>query len=235
MESNIDSDTTSAGDLSEARKIEELPPNNYPTFTSQAALQRSPSTVKEHISALSNRLSTRSNDSHDSTKPSAIGILSPIPQVEVNHCENTRSDSEASITEATCKCSLSKSNSQRSTQSSKSVRSIAAVGHHPLGTLRVHSPSPTRRPNSEHHECLKSGDVIVVRDVPKGSLIGFDTVCLIVPDQFDGVKDIPAGAHFIVSLHLIHSLVFDVKKIILTVSTFSGVAQMQPHFGMVFG
>ncbi len=82
------------------------------------------------------------------------------------------------------------------------------MGHYPLGTLRVHSPSPTRRPDGEHHECLKSGDVIVVRDVPKGSLIGFDTMCFIVPDQFDGVKDIPPGAHFIVSLPFIHSLTF---------------------------
>jgi A1 cistron-splicing factor AAR2 len=46
---------------------------------------------------------------------------------------------------------------------------------------------------------LKSGDVVIVRDIPVGSLFGYDTRSLEITQkgQFEGVKNIPPGAHFI--------------------------------------
>ena len=73
------------------------------------------------------------------------------------------------------------------------------MGTYPLGTLRVHSPSPTPPPTGETSECLKSGDVIIVRDIPIGSLFGYDTKSFDIKqkERFEGIKNIPPGSHFI--------------------------------------
>lgn len=94
------------------------------------------------------------------------------------------------------KCSLGKSPSERST---RSVRSLHATGTYPIGSLRVHSPSPTRSSSSQNHEFLKCGDVIVIRGVDPNTLIGYDTVTFTVQEQqlFEGLRDIPIGVHLI--------------------------------------
>ncbi|TVY49881.1 hypothetical protein LOCC1_G000170 [Lachnellula occidentalis] len=172
-----------------------LPPpsNANSTFiTNSINIQRSPSTAKEHAEALGRTLSFKSNGSVDSSgRPSAISSrLGPL------HESRGRAESNSSLIDATTKCCLSKSSSNRS------VNSVQAVGTFPLGTLRVHSPSsPTRSasPDSPQHECLKSGDVFICRGIPRGSILGYDSQLLTVraPDQFEGIKDIPAGVHLI--------------------------------------
>ena len=46
---------------------------------------------------------------------------------------------------------------------------------------------------------MKSGDIIIVRDIPLGSLIGYDSQSFEIKqkDQFEGIKEFPPGAHFI--------------------------------------
>ena len=177
-----------------------------PTFMqNQISIQRSPSAAHLQASALSRRLSVKSNGSSDHVTghPPLAGILSDNDDHERHGHE--RKDSDSSIIEVTNACSLSKSpststtRSARSTRSVKSVRSVHAVGNYPLGSLRVHSPSPARTPAVETHESLKSGDVVIIRDIPAGSLIGYDIRCFTVPENgtFQGIKDIPSGAHFI--------------------------------------
>jgi A1 cistron-splicing factor AAR2 len=176
-----------------------------PTFMqNQISIQRSPSTAHLQASALSRKLSLKSNGSsdHATNYPPPAGTRQDNDGQERHGHE--RQDSDSSIIDATNACSLSKSpststtRSARSTRSVKSVHSVHAVGNYPLGSLRVHSPSPSRTP-SETHECLKSGDVIVIRDIPAGSLFGYDTRSFTVPenDSFQGIKAIPSGAHFI--------------------------------------
>lgn len=181
--------------------------NNSTFMQNQISIQRSPSAVKEQASALSRKLSIKSNDSHNSNDANQnhmgmTNVLSSIPQAD-EQMDRGRAigDSTSNLVEAANKCSLSKSSSERSGKSvgSKSVRSIHALGNCPLGTLRVHSPSPTRASSGETYECLKSGDIVIVRDIPNGSLFGYDTRCLEITtkEQFEGIKNLPPGAHFI--------------------------------------
>ncbi|TVY16303.1 hypothetical protein LARI1_G005425 [Lachnellula arida] len=169
-----------------------LPPPSNPnsTFiTNSINIQRSPSTAKDQAEALGRTLSFKSNGSVDSSgRPSTISSrLGPL------HERRGRAESNSSLIEATTKCSLSKSSSNRS------VNSVQAVGSFPLGTLRVHLPSSPTRSTSPQHECLKSGDVLICRGIPSGSILGYDSQLLTVkaPDQFEGIKDIPAGVHLI--------------------------------------
>lgn len=177
-----------------------------PTFIqNQISIQRSPSAAKSQASALSRNLSIRSNASYDAglSQSAILGVLSTSDD-KVNRGRG-RGDSNASLVEATGNCKLSKSNSTstdrsvKSAHSSKSVRSVAALGSYPLGSLRVHSPSPTRLVNAKSHEFLKSGDVVIIRDITPGSIFGYDTEHFVVrvEGQFEGLKDIPPGAHFI--------------------------------------
>jgi A1 cistron-splicing factor AAR2 len=180
--------------------------NNSTFMQNQISIQRSPSAVKEQASALSRKLSIKSNDSHSSndanqTHLGITNVLSSIPQADEQMDRGRGGDSTSNLVEAANKCTLSKSSSERSGKSvgGKSVRSIHAVGTCPLGTLRVHSPSPTRAPSGETYESLKSGDIVIVRDIPAGSLFGYDTRCLEITrkEQFEGIKNLPPGAHFI--------------------------------------
>lgn len=172
-----------------------------PTFMqNQISIQRSPSTAISHASALSRKLSNKSNGSQERVGTSISGILKENSDQERIGRGRGRADSNSSLTEATNKCSLAKSasistnGSAKSNKSIDSVREVQAVGSYPLGSLRVHSPSPTR----ETRTFLRSGDVFIVRDVPAGSLFGYDTRGFIVgPEKLDGLKDIPPGAHFI--------------------------------------
>lgn len=172
--------------------------NEDPTFIqNQIAIQRSSSTTKEHASALTRQLSLKSNGSHDLIATPTV--IANIISAEEDRGRG-RAASGSSLIQATNKCTLSKSSSNRSEKSAKSVRSVHAVGSYPLGCLRLHSPSPT--PTSTRNQpdvSLKSGDVFIVRDVPAGSLIGYDTIAFTVKvnESFDGVKDIPPGVHFI--------------------------------------
>ncbi|TVY39664.1 hypothetical protein LSUB1_G003580 [Lachnellula subtilissima] len=153
---------------------------------------RSPSTAKDQAEALARTLSfksAKSNGSVDSSsRPSALSS-----RLEPLHESRGRAESNSSLNEATTKCNLSKSSSARS------VNSVQAVGSFPLGTLRVHSPSSPTRSTSPQHECLKSGDVFICRGIPAGSILGYDTQLLTIRarDQFEGIKDIPAGVHLI--------------------------------------
>jgi A1 cistron-splicing factor AAR2 len=104
---------------------------NSTFMQNQISIQRSPSTVKEQTSALSGKLSMKSNDSHGSNDANQghVGIanvLSSIPQDdEQTNRGQTRVDSASSILEVANKCNLTKSSSERS--STKSVRSLHAV------------------------------------------------------------------------------------------------------------
>ena len=177
-------------------KDEDISQKADPSFIqNQISIQRSPSNTKEQVNALSRQLSAKSNGTYDSNRAAVI------PRLDSNLVEEPargreRGDSDSSIVEATSNCTLSKSSSERST---KSVRSLHALGSYPLGSLRVHSPSPTRKSGGSDHECLKSGDVVVIREVPAGSLIGYDTKAFVIKkdDDFEGIREIPAGAHFI--------------------------------------
>lgn len=176
-----------------------------PTFMqNQIFIQRSPSTAISHASALSRKLSVKSNGSHEAaTGPAITGVAIDNGEDRAGRGRG-RGDSTSSLTEATYNCSLAKSSSvstngsTKSIESAKSVRSVHAVGSYPLGSLRVHSPSPTRG-GTETRYFLKSGDAVIIRDVPAGSLFGYDTRGFVIKgeDKFEGLKDIPAGAHFI--------------------------------------
>ena len=191
-----------------ASKIEDQPSKVDPTFMqNQISIQRSPSTTKSQASALTRQLSVKSNGSYDA----ALGQSSLNNVLSVNdeqHRGRGRGDSNSSVNEAINNCNLTKSSSTstdrstksaKSVHSTKSVRSVHAVGSYPLGSLRVHSPSPTRTPNVETHECLKSGDVFVVRDMPPGTIFGYDTRVIIMKteEHFEGIREIPSGAHLI--------------------------------------
>jgi A1 cistron-splicing factor AAR2 len=205
MESDAAFHATPIVSSSNASKIEDQASSADPTFMqNQISIQRSPSTTKSQGSALTRQLSVKSNGSYDA----ALGqsSLSNVLSVNVEQSRGRgRGDSNSSIHEAINNCSLTKSlststdRSAKSVHSAKSVRSVHAVGSYPLGSLRVHSPSPTRTPNVEMHACLKSGDVFVVRDMSVGTVFGYDTRAITIKaeDHFEGVRDIPTGAHFI--------------------------------------
>jgi A1 cistron-splicing factor AAR2 len=177
---------------------------NNPTFIqNQLSIQRSSSTAAAQASALSRSLSIKSNGSPEiATGPTIAGVLDDSED-RVGRGRG-RGDSASSLIAATTNCTLTKSpsvstnGSTKSVKSSKSVRSVHAVGSFPLGSLRVHSPSPTR-PGAEKRAFLKSGDVVIIRDIPPGSLIGFDTRGFAIKEKgdFEGIKAIPAGAHFL--------------------------------------
>ncbi|KAL5319781.1 hypothetical protein ACEPPN_012838 [Leptodophora sp. 'Broadleaf-Isolate-01'] len=186
---------------------EELPAKTNTTFIqNQISIQRSPSTVKDHASALSRprTLSVKSNGSYDTSHSALATLLTSTPETSQSDAYKEargrdlreQGESDTRIVDATNKCTLSKSSSERST---KSVRSMQAIGTHSFGTLRVHSPSPTRAPNIKGLEFLKSGDVVVVRDIPAGVVFGYDTISFTIKQQgvFEGIKDLNPGAHFI--------------------------------------
>ena len=157
--------------------IEGAVPKNDSTFMqNQVAIQRSPSAIKDEASKLSQKLSVKSNGSHDTAQPAYGGNLSSIPQgQQMDDRGRVRSEAVSTIVDAANDCSLSKSDSERSAKSARSVRSQIAVGAYPVGTLRLHSPSPTRDHfQRESFEVLKSGDIFIVRDIPVGAIFGYD-------------------------------------------------------------
>jgi A1 cistron-splicing factor AAR2 len=115
----------------------------------------------------------------------------------------------------------------RSVRSMKSVHSVNHIGSVPIGTLGVHNEEPesgddavaTQSKKKPEFEPLRSGDVVLVAGMPPGSLFAYDTVSFTIqanpqkskllkkrPESiaasqaitsFEGIKDIPAGAHFI--------------------------------------
>ncbi|KAI6716306.1 hypothetical protein JHW43_001084 [Diplocarpon mali] len=167
----------------------------------QLNIQRSSSAIKGHASALSRQLSVKSNSSYEVSQPAIPSLIttSENPHRDSHGHLNeyiTRGESEASLVDAVNQCSLSKSPSE---QSMKSVHSMQAIGTHSFGTLRVHSTSPGPPPNIKGIEHLKSGDIVVVRDIPTGVIFGYDTISFAVeqPGVFEGVKNLPPGAHLI--------------------------------------
>jgi A1 cistron-splicing factor AAR2 len=173
-----------------------------PTFMqNQITIKRNPSSARDQASALTRNLSKKSSGHDVVTKPGVVKRHSNASSSYRLEEERGRElgDSYTDDVEITSRCSLTKTPSERST---KSVRSVHAVGSYPLGSLRVHSPSPTRSVSGgKPDECLKSGDVFIVRDVPGGSLFGYDTIGFSVKTEsgskFNGIRDIPPGTHFI--------------------------------------
>ncbi|KAJ5046691.1 uncharacterized protein L3040_003923 [Drepanopeziza brunnea f. sp. 'multigermtubi'] len=185
--------------MSIANSEEAVQKNNSTFIQDQLNVQRSPSTVKDHASALSRQLSVKSNGSKEgTTHPALTSFLTTTPEnpSKISRGREYPERDETGSVDTTNTCKLSKSSSERST---KSVISMAAIGTHSFGTLRVHSPSPTRAPNIKGCEILKSGDVAVVRDLPIGVIFGYDTVSLGIKQLgvFEGVKSLPHGAHLI--------------------------------------
>jgi A1 cistron-splicing factor AAR2 len=190
--------------ITNASKVDSNASTTDPTFIqNQISIQRSSSIAISQASALSRKLSVKSSGSHEATGTPISGVLLDNGEERAGHglgCGN----SNAPLAEATTNCSLAKSTSAstngslKSVESAKSVRSVHAVGSYPLGSLRVHSPSPTRESTEVRH-FLKSGDVVIIRDIPIGSLFGYDTRGFIIKgeDNFEGLKEIPPGAHFI--------------------------------------
>ncbi len=110
--------------------------------------------------------------------------------------QRVRGSSAGSVTDGVNACSLSKSLST-SARSTHSVRSVAAVGTHPFGTLGVHSGE--KRRGGPSHDCLLSGDVAIITGMPQGSIFGFDTLSLTLgkTGNFHGIREIPPGPHFL--------------------------------------
>lgn len=138
---------------SSSPKLDDSPQKISQTFMqNQISFQRSESATKEQASVLSRKLSVKSNSSSSNVAPSAFNKLMETPLKEnvpyesYESRDRGRSDSDSSLIDVTNQCSLSKSSSERSAKSSKSVRSLHVVGTYPYGSLRVHSPSPTRAP-----------------------------------------------------------------------------------------
>jgi A1 cistron-splicing factor AAR2 len=182
-----------------------------PTFMqNQISIQRSPTTAQSHVFALHRQLSTKSNGSLDPSLQSGIAGILANNEEDQDVRGRGRVDSDSNIVESTSNCSLTKSSSTatdksaksvhsiKSVRSVRSVRSVHAVGSYPLGSLRVHSPSPTRR-DANTHPCLKSGDVVIVRDMSPGSVFGCDATSVTIKNtgDFYGVRDLPPGAHFV--------------------------------------
>ncbi|TVY84791.1 hypothetical protein LSUE1_G001022 [Lachnellula suecica] len=159
------------------------PSSSNTTFiTRSLSIQRNPSVAKEQAASLNRTLSVTSSASADS------GHKSPVPnRLAALHPE--LQDRGRPGIHPTSGLTKSPSNA--------SVRSVPAVGYFPIGSLQVHSPSPTR-PDGEM-ECLKSGDVFIVRGIPKGSVLGYDNHVLTIgkEGQFEGIKDIPGGMHLV--------------------------------------
>ncbi|TEY41979.1 hypothetical protein BOTCAL_0402g00040 [Botryotinia calthae] len=194
---NNSSPTTTDESIAETAKIEESTTRSDPSFIQhQISLQRSPSATKSHVSALSGQLSVKSSGSSPRLGFSSLAIA---------HSDDgqrrSRGDSNGSNAGEVSKSTLLKSDSHSSglsMNSEKSVHSVNVVGSYPLGTLRVHSPSPTRERGVEHHEILKHGDVVIIRNLPASTIFGYDTKAYTIKTEgtFEGVKQIPAGAHF---------------------------------------
>lgn len=190
-----------------ATESEVYTPKTDPTFMqNQISIQRNPSTTQIQALALSRQLSIKSNGSYDpAAQPGIADILTTTDDQELRGRDRGASDS--SIVEAVSNShhdnlkrsdSISTDKSIKSVHSAKSVRSVHAVGSYPLGSLRVHSPSPVRK-HVDSHEFLKSGDVVIVQGMNPGSLFGIDTMSITIKSagDFDGIRDIPAGAHFV--------------------------------------
>jgi A1 cistron-splicing factor AAR2 len=182
-------DRTSQGDELSSRP-------DTPFNRNLVSVQRNPSIAKsiQVESSLSRQLSVRTNGSgsYDAelSQSSILGVLS------LGH----NNDIEG-VTEGIGECRLTKSSSCHSNKSFatiKSVQSMAALGAFPLGSLRVHSDNNLEQ-LSQVPECMDSGDVIIVTGIPPGSFFGFDTVGMNIgkDGHFDGIRDLPAGAHFI--------------------------------------
>ncbi|KAI9646880.1 hypothetical protein NHQ30_004880 [Ciborinia camelliae] len=201
MASNNPSPSTTGELVSEAIakiKTEEPATRSDPSFIqNQISLQRSP-TTKSQVSALSGQLSIKSNGSSPLLGFSALAI---------NHDDSKDNqkiscgDYNGSNTGEIKKAALQKSDSNSSglsIYSEKSVHSVNVVGSYPLGSLRVHSTSPTRELGVEHDEVLKDGDVVIIRNLPTNTMFGYDTKAYTIKTEgaLEGVKQIPAGAHF---------------------------------------
>jgi A1 cistron-splicing factor AAR2 len=170
-------------------------PRADPTFMqNQKAIQRLPSSSKSNKSSLSHQLSIKSNSSYDAGL-SQSGIINVLAYGDARSGRG-RGSSTGSVTDGIDACTLSKSLST-SARSTHSVRSVAAVGTHPFGTLGVHSGE--KRKGSPSHECLLSGDVAIVTSMPPGSIFGFDALSLTLgkEGQFHGIREIPPGPHFL--------------------------------------
>ncbi len=190
---------------SNASKVDEEGNATDSTFIhNQIMIQRSPSTAAAHAHALSRKLSTKSNQNLEAAQgPSISTLLLDNDEERAQRGREGRA-STSSLIEDNPDCKLAKSSSisthgsTKSIKSSKSVRSVHAVGSYPLGSLRVHSPSPTRS-DSGKRSFLKSGDVIIIRSIPPGSMVGYDTRAFVIKDkdEFEGIRSIPPGAHFL--------------------------------------
>ncbi|ESZ99349.1 hypothetical protein SBOR_0274 [Sclerotinia borealis F-4128] len=183
-------------------KTEDSITKSDPSFIqNQISLQRSPSTAKSYVSALSGQLSIKSNSSSPRLGFSALAIAHDEEKGKEADERRTRGDFNGSIAGEFNKFTLPKSDSRSSglsMHSEKSVHSVNVVGSYPLGSLRVHSPSPTREHGVEHHEVLKDGDVVIIRNLPASTMFGYDTKAYTIKTEgtLEGVKHIPAGAHF---------------------------------------
>ncbi|KAK8076448.1 Protein AAR2-like [Apiospora phragmitis] len=102
----------------------------------------------------------------------------------------------------------------------KSVDSVPVTGVFPLGTLHLNEPQddeedmvpdrdmttplpvPNRSPEPLHVsapvlELLRSGDVLILDDLPTGFTVGCDTISFAATEHFLGFRDIPGGAHLV--------------------------------------
>ncbi|KAG4027778.1 hypothetical protein MFRU_027g00680 [Monilinia fructicola] len=183
-------------------KTEETTIKSDPSFIqNQISLQRSPSTAKSHVSALSGQLSIKSSGSSPRLGFSALAINYDGDTVSEDDQRRSRSDFNRVNSGDVNKTNLPKSDSHSSglsIRSEKSVHSVNVVGSYPLGSLRVHSPSPTRELGAEQHGVLKDGDVVIIRNIPAGTVFGYDTKAITIKTEgaLEGVKQIPPGAHF---------------------------------------
>lgn len=115
-----------------------------------------------------------------------------------SYSTHSRHDSSSTTNDSLNTCDIQRAGSSATIRSARSVRSVRGIGTLAIGSLRVHSPSPTRPTSSDVQQYLKNGDIVIVRDIPHGSLIGCDIGAIVVNElaHVEGFKDLPPGAHF---------------------------------------
>ncbi len=181
----------------------------------QLSIDRSPSAIEFQVAALSRQLSSNSNASSPSQQSTFAARASLQEQAICSearaHCRSGSATSINTIREihtyirvdgTVCGpgvSSLKPNISVRSVGSAKSAKSIQAIGSLEFGSLRLHTISPKPVEHMETHDALLAGDIVIVRDVPLGTIFGYDARSFIISakGKFEGIKHLPVGAHFV--------------------------------------
>ncbi|KAK8117527.1 AAR2 protein [Apiospora kogelbergensis] len=158
-----------------------------------------------------------------STHTMAAETISEPPAPSCAESESIQRDPPSYIDVSASTSHLRSDKQRPSPGSLKSVDSVPVTGVFPLGTLHLNDPKdveevengvapdrdmttpfavPERTPEPPQIsgsvlELLRSGDVLILDDLPTGFTVGCDTISFAATEHFLGFRDIPAGAHLI--------------------------------------